>query len=62
MRYEPEHKEQTRQKVLRAATRAIRAEGPHKVAVAEVMACRRRIGTHGRPVARCRRWRPICRG
>jgi len=38
MRYEPDHKEQTRQKVLRAATRAIRAEGPHKVAVAKVMA------------------------
>jgi len=45
MRYEPDHKEQTRQKVLRAATRAIRAEGPHKVAVAKVMA---RAGlTHG---------------
>jgi len=38
MRYEPDHKEQTRQKVLTAAARAIRAEGPHKVAVAKVMA------------------------
>ena len=38
MRYEPDHKQQTRQKVLRAAARAIRAEGPHKVAVAKVMA------------------------
>jgi TetR/AcrR family transcriptional repressor of nem operon len=38
MRYEPDHKEKTRLKVLRAAARAIRAEGPHKVAVAKVMA------------------------
>jgi TetR/AcrR family transcriptional repressor of nem operon len=38
MRYEPDHKEQTRKKVLKAAARAIRAEGPHKVAVAKVMA------------------------
>jgi TetR/AcrR family transcriptional repressor of nem operon len=38
MRYEADHKEHTRQKVLRAAARAIRAEGPHKVAVAKVMA------------------------
>jgi TetR/AcrR family transcriptional repressor of nem operon len=38
MRYEPNHKEQTRRKVLRAATRAIRAEGPHQMAVAKVMA------------------------
>jgi TetR/AcrR family transcriptional repressor of nem operon len=38
MRYEPEHKEQTRQRVLKAATRAIRAEGPHRMAVAKVMA------------------------
>ncbi|HEX3915741.1 MAG TPA: TetR/AcrR family transcriptional regulator, partial [Caulobacteraceae bacterium] len=45
MRYEPDHKEETRQKVLRAAARAIRAEGPHKIAVAKVMA---RAGlTHG---------------
>jgi TetR/AcrR family transcriptional repressor of nem operon len=45
MRYDPEHKQETRQKVLKAAARAIRAEGPHKVAVAKVMA---RAGlTHG---------------
>jgi TetR/AcrR family transcriptional repressor of nem operon len=45
MRYGSEHKEQTRQRVLRAAARAIRAEGPHRVAVAEVMA---KVGlTHG---------------
>jgi TetR/AcrR family transcriptional repressor of nem operon len=38
MRYQPDHKQQTRQKVLQVAARAIRAEGPHKVAVAKVMA------------------------
>jgi len=38
MRYEPDHKQQTRQKVLKAAARAIRVEGPHRVAVAKVMA------------------------
>src|SRR5580698_9995015 len=38
MRYEPDHKEKTRAKVLHVASRAIRAEGPHKVAVADVMA------------------------
>ena len=38
MRYEPDHKQQTRQRVLKAATRAIRAEGPHQMAVAKVMA------------------------
>jgi TetR/AcrR family transcriptional repressor of nem operon len=38
MRYEPDHKQQTRQKVLQAAARAIRVEGPHRVAVAKVMA------------------------
>jgi TetR/AcrR family transcriptional repressor of nem operon len=38
MRYEPDHKDQTRQKILKAAARGIRAEGPHKVAVAKVMA------------------------
>ena len=38
MRYEPDHKDQTRQKILKAAARAVRAEGPHKVAVAKVMA------------------------
>src|SRR6202000_1221206 len=45
MRYEPEHKQQTRAKILRVASRAIRARGPHRVAVADVMA---RAGlTHG---------------
>jgi TetR/AcrR family transcriptional regulator, transcriptional repressor for nem operon len=38
MRYEPDHKEQTRQRVLKVAARAIRAEGAHRVAVAKVMA------------------------
>jgi len=38
MRYEPDHKQQTRQRVLKAAARAIRAEGPHQMAVAKVMA------------------------
>jgi len=45
MRYGVEHKEKTRQRVLAEAGKAIRAEGPHKVGVAEVMA---RAGlTHG---------------
>ena len=38
MRYEPRHKEETRQRVLRSAARALRAQGPHQVAVAKVMA------------------------
>jgi len=38
MRYEPDHKEKTRQRVVREAARAIRARGPEKLAVAEVMA------------------------
>ena len=38
MRYDAEHKERTRNRVLSEAARAIRAEGPHRVAVAEVMA------------------------
>jgi TetR/AcrR family transcriptional repressor of nem operon len=38
MRYEPSHKEETRRRVLKAAARALRAEGPHQVAVAKVMA------------------------
>jgi TetR/AcrR family transcriptional repressor of nem operon len=38
MRYGAEHKEETRKRVLKAAARAIRVEGPHRVAVAEVMA------------------------
>jgi TetR/AcrR family transcriptional repressor of nem operon len=45
MRYGTEHKEETRKRVLKAAAKAIRAEGPHRVAVAEVMA---KVGlTHG---------------
>ena len=45
MRYGAEHKEETRKRVLKAAAKAIRAEGPHRVAVAEVMA---KVGlTHG---------------
>ncbi len=38
MRYEADHKEKTRQRVLKEAAKAIREEGPHRVAVAEVMA------------------------
>lgn len=38
MRYDTEHKEQTRSRVLQAAARAIRADGPHRVSVAAVMA------------------------
>jgi TetR/AcrR family transcriptional repressor of nem operon len=38
MRYDAEHKQQTREKVLDAAAEAIRLEGPHKVGVAGVMA------------------------
>jgi TetR/AcrR family transcriptional repressor of nem operon len=45
MRYGPEHKKETRARVLQQAGRAIRAEGPHRIGVAEVMA---RAGlTHG---------------
>ena len=38
MRYDAEHKQQTRERVLKAAARAIRAEGPHRMGVAGVMA------------------------
>lgn len=38
MRYDAEHKQKTREKVLKAAARAIRAEGPHRIGVAGVMA------------------------
>jgi TetR/AcrR family transcriptional repressor of nem operon len=38
MRYADDHKEQTRAKVLQAAARAIREEGPDRVGVAQVMA------------------------
>ena len=45
MRYNAEHKELTRERVLSEAARALRAEGPHKLGVAEVMS---RAGlTHG---------------
>lgn len=45
MRYPAEHKQQTRERVLRAAARAIRADGPQRVGVAGVM---REAGlTHG---------------
>jgi TetR/AcrR family transcriptional repressor of nem operon len=38
MRYDAEHKQKTRERVLEAAAEAIRAEGPHKLGVAGVMA------------------------
>ena len=38
MRYDSEHKEKTRARVLKEAAKAIRAEGPHRIAVAGVMA------------------------
>ena len=38
MRYEPDHKEKTRAKLLRETARALRREGPHKLGVARVMA------------------------
>jgi TetR/AcrR family transcriptional regulator, transcriptional repressor for nem operon len=45
MRYDADHKQQTRERVLREAAKAIRAEGPHQIAVAGIMA---RAGlTHG---------------
>jgi TetR/AcrR family transcriptional repressor of nem operon len=45
MRYDAEHKDETRKRVLKAAARAIREEGPFKVGVAAVMS---RAGlTHG---------------
>lgn len=37
MRYDADHKQKTREKVLKAAARAIRAQGPHRVGVAGVM-------------------------
>jgi len=37
MRYDTEHKQRTREKVLKAAAKAIRAQGPHRVGVAAVM-------------------------
>jgi len=45
MRYDTDHKARTRATLLAEAAKAIRAEGPHKVSVAEIMA---RAGlTHG---------------
>jgi len=38
MRYDAEHKQKTRERVLQEAAKAIRAEGPHRVGVAGVMA------------------------
>jgi TetR/AcrR family transcriptional regulator, transcriptional repressor for nem operon len=38
MRYDSEHKQRTREKVLKVAAKAIRANGPHRVGVAAVMA------------------------
>jgi TetR/AcrR family transcriptional repressor of nem operon len=37
MRYDSAHKEKTRRRVLQAAAKAIRLEGPHRVGVAAVM-------------------------
>jgi len=37
VRYRPDHKKRTRERVLTAAAAAIRAQGPHKVTVAGVM-------------------------
>src|SRR4051812_43101418 len=38
MRYDTEHKQKTRATVVQAAAKAIRADGPDRVAVAAVMA------------------------
>ena len=38
MRYDAEHKERTRARVVKEAAKAIRAEGPHRIGVAGVMA------------------------
>src|SRR5258708_10304628 len=38
MRYSDTHKQETRQKVVRAAAAAVRAKGPDGVGVAEIMA------------------------
>jgi TetR/AcrR family transcriptional repressor of nem operon len=37
MRYDAEHKEQTRTRVVSAAAKSILADGPHRIGVAEVM-------------------------
>jgi TetR/AcrR family transcriptional repressor of nem operon len=45
MRYDAEHRQQTREKVVRKAAEAIREFGPDKISVAELMA---KVGlTHG---------------
>jgi TetR/AcrR family transcriptional repressor of nem operon len=38
MRYDAEHKQKTRERVLKVAAKAMRADGPHKIGVAAVMA------------------------
>src|SRR5260221_470468 len=38
MRYDPEHKQRTHEKVLREAAEAIREHGPDRIGVAELMA------------------------
>lgn len=45
MRYDAEHKQQTRERLLKETAKAIREEGPHRIGVADIMA---RAGlTHG---------------
>jgi TetR/AcrR family transcriptional regulator, transcriptional repressor for nem operon len=45
MRYDAEHKQKTRERVLKEAAKAIRADGPDRIAVAGIMA---KVGlTHG---------------
>jgi TetR/AcrR family transcriptional repressor of nem operon len=45
MRYDTDHKERTRARVLSAAARSILAEGPHRIGVADIMG---KVGlTHG---------------
>ena len=45
MRYDAEHKQKTRERVLKEAAKAIRSQGPHRIGVARVMG---RAGlTHG---------------
>jgi TetR/AcrR family transcriptional repressor of nem operon len=38
MRYAPDHKQETREKLLKEAARAIRRDGPHNLALSAVMA------------------------
>ena len=38
MRYDAEHKQKTRERVVQEAAREIRAQGPHRVGVAGIMA------------------------